>query len=426
LTKVRPRTFRDAQGKQRETPELHVRIKLRRRESWFNLGESNRQAASVKAKRIYEDLLSKGWDAVLLEQKGAQRPISSTVTLGEYIKALRAVVPIKPLTLEGYFIKLRTVVAEVASIPKAESENEEGIRDRKWAARWRAKVEAVKLCTLTNDAVQKWMRSRLAEAEAEGPAARRRAETTLNAILRGAAGLFRPSFVKMSGLQLPQPLPFTQVERPPQRRNRFRSPVDTGELMRKAQLDLSGVGPVVDLQRREAWFVFILALGAGLRRGEIDSLRWDRVDLEKGEIWVEVTDDGGAKTNSSESSIPISTELTALLRDKKASARGRFVIDGADEMPANIRVRRYRCEPVFVLLSDWLRTSGLGRDKVTSPIHTLRKLFGSEIARSAGIFAASRMLRHADIKLTRDVYADADQVKQPLNLGQWFGERVAK
>jgi hypothetical protein len=46
--------------------------------------------------------------------------------------------------------------------------------------------------------------------------------------------------------------------------------------------------------------------------------------------------------------------------------------------------------------------------KARNPLHTLRKEFGSFIARKFGIFAASEALRHGDIRLTRDYYLASD------------------
>jgi integrase len=50
-----------------------------------------------------------------------------------------------------------------------------------------------------------------------------------------------------------------------------------------------------------------------------------------------------------------------------------------------------------------LRKNGVEGAK---PIHTLRKEAGSIIATKAGIHAASRFLRHADIQVTSMHYAD--------------------
>jgi integrase len=66
--------------------------------------------------------------------------------------------------------------------------------------------------------------------------------------------------------------------------------------------------------------------------------------------------------------------------------------------------RRYRCQNVFDRLIRWLR-DGYGVEG-RNPLHTLRKEAGSLIATKAGIFAASRFLRHADIQMTAMHYAD--------------------
>jgi hypothetical protein len=51
-----------------------------------------------------------------------------------------------------------------------------------------------------------------------------------------------------------------------------------------------------------------------------------------------------------------------------------------------------------------LRTHGLAGTR--KPLHTLRKEFGSQICDRHGIYAASRALRHADIKVTAGFYLD--------------------
>ena len=51
---------------------------------------------------------------------------------------------------------------------------------------------------------------------------------------------------------------------------------------------------------------------------------------------------------------------------------------------------------------------GLRDNSVTArkPIHEMRKEIGSVIASEQGIFAASRYLRHSDIRITAAIYAD--------------------
>jgi hypothetical protein len=46
----------------------------------------------------------------------------------------------------------------------------------------------------------------------------------------------------------------------------------------------------------------------------------------------------------------------------------------------------------------------------------LRKEFGSQVCAKYGIYAASRMLRHADIRVTAEHYLDAKK-RTPIGLG---------
>ena len=81
-----------------------------------------------------------------------------------------------------------------------------------------------------------------------------------------------------------------------------------------------------------------------------------------------------------------------------------------------LRLRRfdclaYRCDGTFNALAFWLRSKGVPGPR---PIHSLRKEIGSVIATQQGIFAASRYLRHSDIRITSKIYAD---LKKPVSAG---------
>jgi integrase len=283
------------------------------------------------------------------------------------------------------------------------------------------------LAKLTTLAVQKWVAGRLAAASQAGPLAHKHAVVSLNSQLRACCRLFGRKLAKSTELLLPVPLPFSEVEKPKVPRPKFYSPVKAADLLAAARVGLGGEGAVlVDLRKREAWFVFMLALGAGLRKGEIDALCWAQVDEGAGEIRICTTVEAGVKTEHSEGVVPIGDDLKRMLAEKRKTARGRFVIEGADDMPRPERGKKYRCAEVFEDLGDWLRANGLPAATVATPLHTLRKLFGSEIAKRAGIFAASSMLRHADITQTRDFYADDRMVKTALDTGAWFNEGAVK
>ena len=63
----------------------------------------------------------------------------------------------------------------------------------------------------------------------------------------------------------------------------------------------------------------------------------------------------------------------------------------------------YRCHSEFRCLIDWLRAKG-----VTSktPLHSLRKEFGSQINARYGLTAAQEMLRHANVAVTAAHYVE--------------------
>src|SRR5207248_9542604 len=63
----------------------------------------------------------------------------------------------------------------------------------------------------------------------------------------------------------------------------------------------------------------------------------------------------------------------------------------------------YRAHRHFDALTVWLRSKGVTALK---PLHELRKEFGSQLCAKYGIYAASRMLRHADIAITAQHYLD--------------------
>jgi integrase len=73
---------------------------------------------------------------------------------------------------------------------------------------------------------------------------------------------------------------------------------------------------------------------------------------------------------------------------------------------------------------EWLRGKGITSK---SPIHTLRKEFGSAMAQKFGIFAASRALRHSSVKVTEAHYVTQKRVSSigfgHLIAGKPFGKR---
>ena len=86
-----------------------------------------------------------------------------------------------------------------------------------------------------------------------------------------------------------------------------------------------------------------------------------------------------------------------------ARAGGEFVIE-SDSAPDNGKpYEHYRCQSDFVELIGWLRAHGVVS---RTPLHTLRKEFGSQINARFGLVAVQRMLRHAQVAVTAAHYVE--------------------
>jgi integrase len=191
---------------------------------------------------------------------------------------------------------------------------------------------------------------------------------------------------------------------------KYQSKLDPGVLLHSASNGLSESDP-------EAFKALSLALGAGLRRGEVDRLLWRQIDFNAGVIHIEATEAGGLKTEDSAGDVPIDSTLVTLLRGFHANTRSQFVIgEGTGTTASKPWGQRYRCGDVFERLARWLRKHGVEGYK---PLHTLRKEAGSIIATKAGIHAASQFLRHADIQVTAMHYADHKE-RVTVDMGAWL------
>lgn len=143
-----------------------------------------------------------------------------------------------------------------------------------------------------------------------------------------------------------------------------------------------------------AYRAFLMAGHAGLRKSEITAAVLDWIeDGDKPRVWVKPTPDFVPKAKDegwAEVSQWVVDELRAL------SESPSLILSG------NLTERK---EDVHLRLNTWLKTKGLG---VARGVHELRKLFGSFIANSQGIYKAQKMLRQASPQLTSDTYADVN------------------
>jgi integrase len=178
--------------------------------------------------------------------------------------------------------------------------------------------------------------------------------------------------------------------------------------------------------------VFLCALHTGLRKGELQALTWDDVDFDRGEVAVR----GEVAKNHRARRIPMSAELRArleILREKplpvgpvallvdrlkhRERRRGRPVdLDAlrgeAEQLRAEGEQRVFRTEcgtPIGNSLLKRLATAveHAGIDKRGVDLHALRYTFGSWLVKNGvNIKLVSRLMGHATVQLTLDIYTD--------------------
>jgi integrase len=196
--------------------------------------------------------------------------------------------------------------------------------------------------------------------------------------------------------------------------------IDIAKLIKAANKELRGAAP-------EAYKVFLLAVAVGLRRKEIDLLEWPSFRWEENVIRIQPTRYFHPKSEDSIADLPVDAEVMDRFRKYHEAAKGVFVIKSKQApLPAKPQ-QYYRCETTFHKLTEWLRAHGVSGNK---PLHTLRKEYGSLLTRTYGIHAASRALRHADLRTTSEHYSDSTAQATPgigrlLTQNQKRGKRIA-
>jgi integrase len=365
----------------------------------FPLGTSNLAAAAARAVEIYDFLMRHGMKAASEKFNPKAAELADVETVGGWIAAVDTHCKLFPATMQNYVSAVRKLAGDIGALPRNKSRfsyKDGGTKE------WRDAVDKLPLSLLTSAQVNAWQVA-YTKAKPANPEAQRKAENSARSFVRNAKALFGEKIAKtlrdVAGLKLPEPLPMADVSLTElfgkKQKNRYQSRIDAEKLLRLAGAELAGKQP-------EAFKIMVLALCCGLRKREIDALLWSQVDLDGGLIRIEATEHFRPKSDDSADDVDIDPELLALLRGWKARATGEFVIEGGTSTTFKSRVS-YRCDATYALLYTWLRKHGV---KAQKALHELRKEAGALVAKSAGIYAASRLLRHSDIRVTADYYAD--------------------
>jgi integrase len=380
----------------RGSDELHVRICFGGVQRWWPLKTANREQAAEKARAIWLSLIREGFDVAEAKHKPwtvPQADDKADLTVGKFLEAVRAVAAVRPTTLTSYERKFRFLVSQIASVKGNRSKFD---YVHGGANKWRARVDAVPLADLTCEAISQWRVRYVAQAD-DNALKRQQAQQTAISIIRNAKALFAPKVLRsLKSVKLPSPLPFDGVELGKRPRTRYSSKINAGALVAAAHAELKE-------QQPEQFKIFLLAFGAGLRRGEIDRLLWNQFRWSQCTLSIEANEYGQNKSDASNEEIDLGTDLVNYFKQAMADTNGDFVVESKAAPTAAPHWNRYRCDGHFKDLLEWLRSKGV---TTRNPLHTLRKEFGSLINKKFGIFAASAALRHSNISITREAYVD--------------------
>lgn len=381
--------------------DFSVQIAYKGERVRFALETPNKDAAAKKAQEIFQSLQATGWQSTLAKFKPAKAK-QSDATVGQLIAAATALSSARAESKEEYAKAFRRIVAGIFGIGHGNKYNAK----QGGSEAWRNKVDKVKLSKITPAKVLKW-KNRFLEENGKTPEAKERAAITVNSLIRNARALFAAKLMRFltEEIVLPAELPFDGIQKEKEPSRRYRSRIDAGSILGDAQTELARSDP-------EAFKLLLLCLVCGLRRSEADMLTWDAFDFSKGRLHIEATEYMTLKSADSAGELDLDETTVSLFRGFNARASSEFVVESPYSHER--QSRSYRCDAIQKRLLRWLRGKGVNSRK---PLHTLRKEIGAILATEKGIFAASRYLRHSDLRITAQYYAD-QKTPVAVNLGK--------
>jgi integrase len=422
--RVDRRTY-EYEGKTLEVPEYSVRMKFGGIRKRLALGTALKEEAALKARDIYLSLVAKGWSATLAElaPKSTVEAVRSEFgpTVGEFIAEVERTSNLKTKTFRRYTQYFRMLAAQIQGVKTDASRyNYYG----GGLTSWRERVDAILLSAITPAAVADW---KIAYLRRAGSDPRRKLEVnrSFNSALRHCKSLFssqiinKPNFaVKVPRFKVPdgqlgerEAYWFETVNFERVGSMKFRSPpgVTYEKLVSNARSELRSDHP-------EAYKLFLLCLCAGLRRAEADVCLWSQLNPEDNCIRIEANEFIEPKHGSG-GTVYVDPSLLKELLSFKHEGSESFIVNSTRGWKP-VMYQRYRCEPHWRTLLNWLEDNGISSRK---KVHELRKLFGDAIVKQNGIFAGSAQLRHSTIQMTASHYTDPRQ-RAALPVGNLFAD----
>jgi integrase len=361
-----------------------VQVQHAGRRHAVGLNTADKRTAANRAASFYGDVRGKGWDVALAVLEPDKRGAKVGTTVGAVVATLERL-DLRERTRHNYASAIRWWAAQVLGVKPGKKEFSRRSEE------YNAAVDAVALATFTPTKAEE-IRDRFISAKKGDAKAERSARVSMKSRLRNAKAGIRAA-EKLGRLEIPAPKPFDGVVVAGATASGYRSTFDPVSLIRSAKETLHPADP-------DAYLAVLLALGAGLRRGEIENLRWRSVDTARQQVRVELSGAWQGKNLQSESAVDVDGGLLTELEKRRAGPDDPVVTHGSVE--AAVR---------------WLRQQGIADNK---PLHALRKEFGSIVCQTADLLTASKQLRHSSLAVTASVYVESRRKASP-NIGAMLG-----
>jgi hypothetical protein len=196
--------------------------------------------------RVYQELRANGWEETMRRRRGEPAEKKVKVTIGEYIDAVRSQSLIHAKTIESYAAALRKIASDIHNVT-----------DKKRAT-WRARVDAIKLATLSAEMIEAW-RADFIKRKTVNPLKKKSARVSANSFIGRARSLFGAGTIARVRdlVEIPNPIPFAGVKVEKVRVPCYRSTFDMAAKARARNLATA---------HPEQYKIFLLGAMAGLRR----------------------------------------------------------------------------------------------------------------------------------------------------------------
>lgn len=338
-------------------------IRVDGHQKWFATGSADKPTARKRAKEYFTRLREGRWtDAERLRLRR-----SRVITIGRLLEHYTALAGIRLASIKSNANSMRLIVREVTG----EDADQQPI-------------------TVLNGALLSDF-EKIRQKKTIGVKAMHAAKRTVFSTVRQAKSVFSALMLQRfadKDIQLPpciQDFITRKVENGP--RVRYKAPRDRGLAART----LAAARTELRVNDREAYLMFLLAFFAGMRRSEIANARMEWLRDHS----IEIQPDGDFDTkNSTEREIKLAPDVYHEVRQLTKGRTG-YLLDGP---------KTARAEKIPDRLNAWL--SGKGWTHSNKRMHELRRHFGSEVSKIAGLHAAQHLLGHKDISTTDRFYAD--------------------